>query len=118
MSRTTRRIDKKRHQIHEDSILLSMLSAHQWKERILALEVGQELRVDATTAIDRDDDASVLLRGHRLKYVLTRLAPTADTEPEAFLFRLAAVEHPTVMVYAEEHPDVIGTSEPSPRYVR
>jgi len=108
MPPTNQRQDKKNHSIHAPGVLLSLLSAPEWKEAIRALQIGDEVVVGVDSARRKHDAASRIIRRYRLAYVLTRVASACDTEPRASLFRLQATDYPSIEVFAEEYPEAIG----------
>ena len=111
----TRRIDKKLHARHVSDVLVGIIDSPAWKDEVLALEVNQEIPIDAAAAGGRDDPPSRLLKRHRLRFRLRRVEPDADTEPGASLFMLVASAYPSVEAFAEEYPDAVGRPGASDR---
>src|SRR5262249_9521961 len=105
-----KRQDKKNHEAHAADVLVSALSAPEWKEAILALGLDDAIAIDAESTRGRSDPASRRVRRFRLSYTLTRVAASPYTEPGASLFRITARDHPSVVIFAEEYPEAIGVA--------
>ena len=109
-----RRLRKKQHLRCIEDVLVAVMNSDRLAPSVRALATGQSLPVAVAESAALERAACSLIRRWALHFKLTRVTRDdgpADPYPVqgAWLFRFEAHEFPSVVVWAEEFPDHLGS---------
>lgn len=112
-----RRLRKKRHAQCVVDVLVGVIDSDSLAPTIRQLDLGQSLGIARAESVLLDEGARSLIRRWELRFKLTRV-PKSDAPEDpypvegAWLLRLEALEFPTVVAWAEEFPEHLGSWRP------
>src|SRR5512145_746520 len=107
-----RRSDKRIHSKHLFDAVVPLMRLPAWRERLLKLQHGDRLLVDANALRGERGDFAQIVRHWGLRYVLTIDDSNERNDPcpvpGSKVFRVQAARHPRVYAWIEEPPDALG----------